>query len=114
MLSASSARWSAAERPSASEMAASVSGRNTEAAPLLGLGADLLVVKHAQHRHHVPLLRRQKALGAGKHTGQIVQPGADTNSPSGPQTVPGWLLYSTRSPATTSSGAQSAVLATSR
>ena len=59
--------------------------------PLLGLGADLLVVKHAQHRHHVPLLRRQKALGAGKHTGQIVQPGGRyelaLRSPDGPRLV---------------------------
>ena len=42
---------------------------------LLGLGADLLVVKYAQHRDGGGLPGSQEALGAGKYTGQVVQPG---------------------------------------
>ena len=114
MLSASSARWSAAERPSASEMAASVSGRNTEAAPcLVSEPISSLSNTHSTGTMSRSCAVRKPSVQANTQARSSSR-GADTNSPSAPQTVPGWLLYSTRSPATTSSGAQSAVLATSR
>ena len=48
---------------------------------LLGLGADFLVVEHAQHRDGGGLMGGQEALGAGEHAGQVVQPGGGQELP---------------------------------
>ena len=104
---ASSARWSAAEeaqhlRDGRQRLRQEYGGR-----PCL-VSDPISSLSNTHSTGTMSPLRRQKALGAGKH-----RPGRPAGGrhelASAPRRSPGWL-YCTRSPATTSSGAQSAVL----
>ncbi len=107
-LSASSARWSAAEEAQRLRDGRQRLPAGIRRPPLLGLGADLPRCQTRTAPAPCPLCAVRKP-SVQANTGQVVQPGGRHELASAPQTVPGWL-YSTRSPATTSSGAQSAVL----
>ena len=50
-------------------------GQESRFRALLGAGPNFLVVKYRQYRNEIPLPGHQKALGARKHAGQVIQPG---------------------------------------